>query len=262
MIWNTSEIVILPILTVVFIALIEGGFRLGGRRSSNHVPDAALSSHVDTLKSALLGLLALLLGFTFAMAVSRYDVRKELVVQEANAIGTAYLRAQYLPDAMAHDVQDHLRSFVDARLEFYNAGIDPDRITTANAAAADIEKKLWAQAIAVARTMPESEPASLFIESLNDVIDTREKRQAALDNHVPESVIALLFFVSAVGMGFIGYGCGLAGKRRPISTALFGLLIVVVLLVILDIDRPRRGLTEVSQASLLRLQDDLKKDGS
>jgi hypothetical protein len=240
--------------------LIEAGFRLGLRHSSRVALDTSLLPHVDTLKSALLGLLALLLGFTFAMAVSRHDTRKELVVQEANAIGTVYLRAEYLPEAVATDVQDLLRSLVDARLEFYNVGIGPDLLAVANKKAADIEKKLWSHAVSMARTMPQSDPVGLFIESLNDVIDLQEKRQAALDNHVPEAVVSLLFFVSALGMAFIGYGCGLAGKRRPVSTALFAFLIIVVLLVILDVDRPRRGLTEVSQASLLRVQADLKKD--
>jgi len=89
---------------------------------------------------------------------------------------------------------------------------------------------------------PRSVPLGLFVDSLNDVIDLHEKRLQALENHVPEAVLYLLYGVAAVALGFIGYGCGLDGQRRAVSTALVSLLIALVLMVIIDIDRPRRGL--------------------
>ena len=258
MIWYINEYILFLITLFSFMVVIEGGFQLGKRYQHAHYDDA-MTAHVSSLQSALLGLLALLIGFTFAMSISRYDSRKELVVEEANAIGTTYLRAQYLQSPQKENISTLLKSYLDARIEFYDVGIDSDAIKTANKKANQLEKDLWKQVIIVTQT--DQQPAvRLLIQSMNDVIDLHEKRQAALENHVPEAITGLLFFVSVFGMGFIGYGYGLTGKRRHISTALFAFLIAVVLTTILDIDRPRRGLIEISQASLVRLQRDLNEN--
>jgi hypothetical protein len=258
MLWGMNELALVLAFFAGFLVAVEIGFRLGVRRSDRS--DESDRTFVNSLLAALLGLLALLISFTFFMAVSRFDARRSLVLDEADAIGTTFLRSKFLPAEQQKAVQELLRTYVSARLAFYEAGIDPERIEKANAEAIRIEGKLWALAVEAAAQDPRSAPRSLFIESLNDVIDLQEKRQVALDNRVPGTVLYLLLAVSVASLGLLGYNCGLAGRRRLTSNALFGLLIVLVLATILDIDRPRRGLIKVSQDSLVRLQATLTRN--
>ena len=257
MLWGIDEFLLFLAALAAFALAMEAGFRLGRRHRDRS--DGYTTTHVSALQAALLGLLALLLGFTFAMAVSRFDTRKSLVVDEANAIGTTYLRAQLLPPPQRQELVTLLKAYVAARLAFFDAGVDKARLDAAYAAASRIEGQLWASAIVLAEQDRRSVTAGLFIQSLNDVIDLNEKRRVALENHVPDIVIYLLFAVSMVAVGFIAYGGGLAGQRRHGSTAIFALLIALVLATILDIDRPRRGLVQVVQDSMTRLKADLEK---
>lgn len=258
MLWQSNELALLVAFLVCFLAAIEVGFR-GGLRLAGGADDAT-KAHISALQAALLGLLALLLGFTFFMAAERYDARRALVLEEANAIGTANLRAQFLPTESQQQAKALIRAHLAARIAFFAAGVDAKRVEQANNEAARLEQQLWELAVAAAKVDPASEPIALFVESLNDVIDLQEKRQAALDSHVPEAVLYLLLIVSMVSFAAIGYGCGLAQQPRRGWNALFALLIVFVLTMILDIDRPRRGIITVSQDSLIRLQSTLASE--
>lgn len=255
MIWTINELLLLVLAFAVLMVVLEFGFRMGVRASA--ASDEFLPDHVSLLQGSMLGLLALLLGFTFAMAVDRYDLRKALVLEEANAIGTTVLRAAHLPPP--HDEQAWLllNQYVSARLEFYAAGLGSERLARAQGSAAELQKKLWALTVTLAQEQPRSVPVGLFIETLNDLIDDSEKRMAALDNRVPGVVIVLLFAVAGVAMSLIAYHCGLAGHRRLGLNSLFALLIALVITIILDIDRPRSGLVHVSQGSMQRLRDSL-----
>jgi hypothetical protein len=252
MLWVTNLFLLLAIAVAFFLGVVEVGFRIGTRHRSRL--DEGANTHVGALQGALLGLLALLLGFTFAMGVSRFDNRRSILVDEANAIGTTYLRAQFLPDPHGQKARVLLRSYVDARVEFYNAGIDKERIIALNDAALRMNRELWQTADDAAALDQRSVITGLFIDSLNDIIDLSEQRLASIENHVPEAVVLLLLGVTAGALGFIGYARGLNGHRRLGSILMFTLLIAMVLGVILDIDRPRRGFIQVGQDSMLRLQ--------
>lgn len=255
MIWYVNEYLLLLVAFVFFVGVIEASFRLGRRSRAPRDEDG--KTHVGALQAAALVLLALLLGFTFSMAVSRFDSRKELLLDEANAIGTTVLRARFLPEPQRHEAAALLKAYVSARIDLYDAGVDRTRLEAAIDAASRLEDRLWQLAVASAAADARSVPTGLFIQALNDLIDDNEKRRVALDNHVPEAVIFLLFFVSAVALGFVAYGCGLTGRRRFMMNLIFALLIAMVITIILDFDRPRRGLVQVSQDSLVRLKDSL-----
>lgn len=252
-----SEPLLVVAMLIGLLGATELGYRLGVRRQT--AADDSSKAHVNALQGALLGLLALLLGFTFAMAVSRFDTRKGLVLAEANAIGTTYLRARLLPEPYRQELTRLLRSYVDTRLAFYDAGVNPSRIAAANASTESLQEELWRAAIPLAQQDPRAVPTGLFIQSLNDVIDLHEKRVGALENHVPEPVLHLLFGVAAVALGFIGHGCGLSGTRRIASTTIVSALVVLVIAVIIDLDRPRRGLIKVSQDSMVKLKATLNR---
>jgi hypothetical protein len=238
-----------------FAVALEVGFRLGKRRQLRS--DEPEKSHVSALHGATLGLLALLLGFTFAMSVSRYETRKALMVDQANAIGTAALRARLLPAPDAGRAYALLREYTASRLQYNAAGMDDAALLAAEARASGLERQLWEIARSQVMVDPKSQPASLFTQALNEVFDLREKRRFALDDQVPTAVTFLLSAVALTAMGLVAYGCGLNGRRRISPNLTFAFLIALALIIILDIDSPRAGFVRVSQDSLIRLQQTL-----
>lgn len=240
-----------------FLVATETGFRLG-RRAQSSVNETAISE-ISTIQGAMLVLLALLLGFTFSMAMTRFEARKQLVLEESNAIGTTFLRAQVLPEPPRKQVSTLLRRYVDVRLEFHEAGINEKRLREANDRTEELHKQLWSRGAALAEKDSRAVTTGLFLQSLNEVIDLHAKRLTANENHVPETILLLLYFVGIMSMGLIGYGCGLGGHRNFFVTMLASMIIAAVILVIIDFDRPRRGLIKVSQQRMVDLRDSLSK---
>jgi hypothetical protein len=257
--WRLDEGVLFCATIVAFGAILELAFRLG-RRYGVRRSDEAAKTHSNALQAALLGLLAILLAFNFAMADARYEARKALLQEEVNAIRTTYMRALLLPPPQRQAVLALLRTYVATRLEFGRAGIDPALLEVANASTAHLEAHLWTLVRTVAAHHPSEAATGEFMQAVNDMVNVTEKRRAAQENHVPEVVLHLLFLVAMGALGFIAYGYGLTGQRRHSSTALFAVLIALVLTLILDLDRPRRGFIRVSEDSLLRLQATLGQD--
>lgn len=241
----------------IFLMIIEASFRLG--RRLRKPADESARTHISALQAALLGLLALLLGFTFAMSVTRFETRKNLVLEEANAIGNAYWRSQLIPVAHRPMVADLLHEYTSAALDYHLADRDSPRFSIANATARRIERQIRTAVAATAETPP-SISTIMFIQAINEMAQTNEKRRVALENHVPEPVFYLLFIVASGAMAYIAYGTGLHGRRRPISTGLFAALISLVLTFIVDIDQPGSGLIQVSQESMQRMQATLEQE--
>ena len=172
MLLGVDEVILFFLGVAIFLAVIELGYRLGlGHRDAS---DDAGRTHITALQSALLGLLALLLGFTFAMAVSRFETRKTLVLEESNAIGKAYWRSQLIAPARRGELAKLLKDYVATRLEFHLAAADQARLDAANMASARIEQQLWA---AASRQLPAVPGCHRGIE-LHCVRD-RAERQAS-----------------------------------------------------------------------------------
>ena len=205
-----------------------------------------------------MGLLALLLAFTFSMSVTRYETRKQLLVDEANAIGTTYLRSQMLPEPYRSDVAKLTGDYVASRLRDYGTVLNEQEFETEELNGRRLQNQLWSQAIAAAAKDPQPVPTGLFISSLNDVIEVAAKRAAARENHVPQPVLTFLFLVTILTMGLLGYGCGLGNHRNIAATSTVCLLVSLVILTIMDLDRPRRGLITISQKPMLELRDSLR----
>jgi hypothetical protein len=247
-------------LWLIFLLLIgfllsadEVGYRVGNRQR-----DAASDlarSQFSHLQGALFGLFALLLGFSFAMALSRFDDRQDMVVEEANAIGTVALDVQLLPDAQRSQATDLVRRYVDLRVEARSGAnlLTPRRLAL-DAQTAELQDQLWQHAVAAAQANPQSVPAGLFLQAVSDMGDAKEERDAALANHVPESVLFLLFVFAILTSATVGYGNALAGGRALGMAVVFTVLIVNVLMVILDLDRPGRGVIQVNQEAMFNLQ--------
>ncbi|WMD20301.1 hypothetical protein RAS12_27455 [Achromobacter seleniivolatilans] len=256
MLRNLDESLLFVVGVIVFLVIIELCFRLG--RKQRKPADEAHKTHITALQTALLGLLALLLGFTFAMSVTRFETRKNLVLEEANAIGNAYWRSQLIAPAVRDEIARLLLDYTAAALEFHHADNDTPRFDAANATARRIERQIRALAASTADNPP-SISTIMFIQAINEMAQVNEKRRVALENHVPEPVFYLLFIVSMGSVAFIAYGTGLYGRRRLVSTGLFAALISLVLTFIVDIDQPASGLIQVSQESMVRMKATLEQ---
>jgi uncharacterized membrane protein len=243
------------VLFVAMVATVEITMWFGGRVRAREGEEKQESS---TVPSAVLGLLALLLAFTYALAANHYDIRKELVLRESNAIGTAWLRTDFAPAPARDELRDVLRRYADLRVEFSAAGTDLDRHTGMLSESDRVLARMWS---AVTRAMEGRTPTpidALIVASVNDVIDAHAARLRAMRDHVPELVIFLLMAVALIAVGIVGYASGRAGKRNHLTQLVLPALLVAVISVTLDLDRPRRGMITVSQQSLIDLQQSLK----
>jgi hypothetical protein len=221
------------------------------KRNTDEKQEAGLS----TIYGGMLGLVGLLLGFTFAMALSRFEVRRQLVVDEANAIGTTWLRADTLPEPYCDAEKMQLYEYVEARLDFYAAGLDTVRVETALRRAAQLQDALWRQAVEAAEKQP-TPITGLFIQSLNEMIDLQASRLDALENRIPSSVWVVLLTVSAAASAMNG---ALYPRRTSIAFLLVPLVLASVMALIADLDSSRRGLIRISQGSMLRIENTMKE---
>ena len=257
--YNINSVLIAGVLLVSMVLAIEMGYRLGLR--TQVAANDAFKTHVNTIGASLLGILALLLGFTFSLSLQRFDNRSQAVVEEANAIGTTYLRSQLLPASVRSDVQKLLREYLELRIQASAITlVDQAEREMLLAKANHAQTALWAYARQAAEEEPNPVTSGLFIQSLNELIDNFGKRDAALNRHVPEVVLLLLYVTFLMAGAIVGYGSGVAGYRTSFATYIMVALIVVLVFIIIDLERPRRGLIEVSQKSLIDLQTVINMD--
>lgn len=236
-------------IVVLVLLAIEGGRWLGHRRAvrSEREKDAPIGAMVGST----LGLLAFMLAFTFGMASARYDVRKSLVLDEANAVGTTYLRAAMLPDRNG-EIRSLLREYVDARLAAVQTGKVVENIQRSE----EIQQQLWREATAVAQQHPGSIVVGLFVQSLNDVIDLHAKRvTAGLRNRIPGTIWLGLFVLAVLSLGAMGYHAGLTSPSRSLAVLAVAFAFSAVIGLIVDLDRPQEGLLTVSQQALIDVQE-------
>jgi hypothetical protein len=235
---------------------LEGGYRLGRWRHA-HPPDEK-EGPVGAMVGSVLGLLAFMLGFTFGLAAARFDARRQVVLDEANAIGTTYLRARLLPEPQRTEVVQLLRELVDVRLPAGQYSDSDQVVAQAVTRSEELHERLWARAAAVAEKTPTPITAH-FIQSLNEVIDLHAKRvMLGLRSRIPLSIWIGLFGVAILGMASTGYQVGLAGTRRSPAAIAFVLAFAAVLLLVADLDRPGEGLLRTSQEAMVDLQRSMR----
>lgn len=232
--------VIAGVLFVGVLACIEIGRRIGKQRQQmGQDPGKAGTGAID---AAVFGLLGLLIAFTFSGAAGRFDSRRLQIVNEANAIGTAYLRVDLLPPETQPEIRETFRAYTDARLAIYKAIPDMDKVQKQLAVAAVQQDKLWKLGLAACAKAPTPAVMSLFVPALNEMFDVATLRMAASDLHVPGIVIVMLFVIAMWCALLAGFDMA-AGKGRSMMHYVgFALLIALVVFVILDMEYPRLGL--------------------
>jgi len=200
---------------------------------------------------ATLGLLAFMLAFTFGLAGTRFEARRQLLQTEANAISTTYLRSDLLPEPMHTDAQTLLKEYVDARL----AGTTPGKLTESISKSEEIHRRLWSQAV-LAIQKEKSVSTSLFSQSVNQLIELHSQRiTAGLRSRIPSAIWIGLYLVLILAMAAVGYQEGMASKRRSIAVITLVCGFSIVLFLITDLDRPGQGYLQTSQEAMM----DVKK---
>jgi hypothetical protein len=196
-----------------------------------------------------------MLAFTFGLAATRFDARRMLVLEEANAIGTANLRAGLLPEPNRSEIRKLFREYVDVRLQ----AVNPDATEQAVSKSSELHRALWSQASEVAALDNHSILTGIFVQSLNEVIDLHAKRvMFALHNRIPELVWLVLYFIAILSMTALGYQEGLSGSRRSLAVLALAFTFSAVMLLIADLDRPQEGMLRAGQRTMLDLRESLK----
>ncbi len=251
---NTPTLIIAIILLVaVFISYLLGVW-LGNYQKKNN--PHAKAEGVGPLEGALLGLLALLLSFTFSMSASRYDKRNSLITEEVNDIGTVFLRAGLYPDSIRILFREDLRQYVETRIAYYEAGSSQSAIDRSLADAAILSNRIWDRASSLSRGSSATLPHSLMVPAVNAMIDVVTSRDAARHARVPASIFWLLIILTILGSLIIGYSKK-EKKNDWIVLTIYSLMTVITIYTIIDLDHPRQGIirTDTAHKKMVELRE-------
>ena len=241
-------------VVLTFLA-VEAGFRVGRWRQGR--AEHERETPVGAIVAAILGLLAFLVAFTFGMAASRFEIRRGLVLDEANALKTAYLRAALVPEPHRTEIRTLLRDYVDLR----PGGVEEGMAVPALARSEKLQGQLWAQAVIVAEKNP-TPLTGLFIQSLNEVTDLHAKRvTVGMRNRIPITIWWSLYFTAILAMVGVGYHEGLTSTTRTLATLVLVVTFSGVLWLLEDLDRPQEGLIKVSQQPMIDLRKSMIPPG-
>lgn len=231
-------------IALVLVGTSELAFRIARRRARK---DAA--KELGTTQASTLGLLALVLGFTLAMAESRYNSRRQVVLDESLAVGTTYLRSDFLPEPQRSRSRLLLREYIDARIAFFHSEAATPR-------SQELHTRLWSELAAVAPAH-DTPLVGTYVTSLNQMIDLEAARDIVLAARVPWTIHLLVIVVAIVALGINGYAVGLGRIRIPVSLTVVPLLVAFAYGVLLDLDRSRAGFISTGDAPMERLQKSL-----
>jgi len=236
-------ILLLPIgLFCLMVAATLAGHRLAsGRSRRTDAEDSAGTSAVD---AAVLGLLGLLIAFWFSSAGTRLDMRRSLIVEEANAIGTAWLRLALLPQDVQPVIRGLFREHVDVRIEQAPAS-KPDASKRLAARADEVQSAIWRHAVDAAPRCESDQAAAILLSSLNEMFDAAARHQASYDAHTPTLILVLVLVVGAFSGLLAGHDMGTRGPVNWLHAIAFAVVVSLTVWVIYDLEMPRYGLIRV-----------------
>jgi hypothetical protein len=246
-------------LFIGMLFLLEIGRRIGIRRLTND-PEGVRAG-TGAIEGAVFALLGLLIAFTFAGAASRFDARRHLIVEETNAIGTAYLRLDLLSASMQPALRESFREYVDTRLEVYRKLPDVQAAKAELAKAAKLQEDIWTQAVAASQAPGAAAAAPmLLLPALNQMIDITTTRTMATRLHPPLIIFVMLFGLALASALLAGYGMAGGKSRSWLHMLGFAAIMAASVYVILDIEFPRLGLIQVDafDQTLVELRESMK----
>jgi hypothetical protein len=242
---------------VVLLSIaVEAGYRTGLRqRRANE--SAEKTTRGDVTLGAMLALLGLMLAFTYAFTLSRADARKQAIVEEANAIGTAFLKADFLPESGRGVLQEGLLDFARARIITQEQVKDHASRDATLARMAEAQSRLWPALEQALRGKPLGPYETAMMQAVTEVLDAQTRRTTAAFDRMPPVVTLLLLAIAALALAVAGHNTGLKGSISRPRTAGFVLILSFLMLVILDFDRPQAGFIRLNNAPLLSVVEDM-----
>lgn len=249
--WILDHPIALFLVSAVVLCLAG----LAGAALRNRSAEVPPEEYFGTVLGATLTLLGLILGFSFSMATSRYDERKHLEEEEANAIGTEFVRAQVLPTLEAARVQSDLKAYLQARISFYTAPGESD-VRSADLETARLQTKLWDEVAPIGAAKRTAVDA-LVLSGMNDVLNSQGYTQAAWWNRIPTAAWSLMAIIGAAASFLVGYGSA-RSKGRYYFLAIVPFLASIAAMLIADLDSPRGGLIRVTPQNLTSLSASLR----
>jgi len=242
-------------LAALMLLACEGGFQAGRRTARRGHPKAF--DNAMNWQGAVLGLAALLIGFTFAMAVTRFDARKHVLISEASAVEATYDRTQLLDDSVGDTVRSLIRRYIDVRIALYDVSVDSRRTASLERSSADLQAQIWARLVAVGRADPRSTTSPLVLQAATEMFERAAERTATREIPVPPTVFIVVVLVSAFAVASIGYTLGLSGARMTFGMFVIPLLVAGVIMLVIDIAHPSLGIVRVPDLPMLRLRESL-----
>ena len=245
-------------LFIGLLVCLEFGYRIG-RRSCEKNPGLAHEG-IGVIEAAVFALLGLLLGFSFSGATSRLETRRELVVKEANAISTAYLRLDEVPAPDQPELRRLFRIYLDSRLRAYQKLPDLKAVDAELVQTDRIQQEIWSRAVAASRTDSTQNCARLLLPALNDMIDVTVSRTIALHTHLPALILVLLITVALVSALLAGYAMAKRQTRSWGHMLVYSLVIAATVFSVIDLDYPRSGFIRLDAAdkALIKLQESIR----
>lgn len=243
-----TERAILVSLALFFtlLAALEIGYRIGDASTKNN-PQLAHEG-IGVIEAAVFALLGLLLAFSFSAGLSRLEVRRHQIVEEANAIGTAYLRLDLLPGEVQPGMRQRFRDYLDARLNLYQHLEDHQASAQFIARAAQLQREIWSGAVSARGTDPGQNIGRLLLPAINQMIDISTARMIAMRTHLPPLILVLLLSVAALSGLMAGYAVAKRRSRSWLHMVLYAAVVAVTIYAVLDLDYPRSGFIHLDAA--------------
>jgi len=257
----SSVLLVLAVVLGLFVGLlvcVEVGYEVGRRRAARD-PDGARAGQA-AIEVAVFGLLGLLLAFTFGGAASRFDARRGLVVEEANDVGTAWLRLDLLRAEDQPALRDLFRRYVDARIAMYKKMPDFEAARVELAKANTLQTEIWTRSLEGCRRAGGPEATLLLLPALNAMIDITTTRTRAALTHLPGPILGALLVVALLSAIVAGHAMSVAPTRNVLHGVLFAAAVAVTIYVILDYEHPRVGLIRLDHSDevMSELRESLK----
>lgn len=246
------------VLALVMFVLFALAVRLGQWVARRRGPKAE-GGDPGLLVSSSLGLMALLLGFTVSMAVGRYEERRSAMVAEGNAIGTFIYRTDFLPEQDRAATLAALEPYVAARVRVGEQGVTKAQLADARARQAVAQQRVWDAVVAASAGFTDGSYRMLTVGAANDMFDMATARDVSLENRLPATLVLLLLFFPLASMVLIGYSSDTSGRAHRLASFEMILLLTLVLALIGDLNRPRRGTIIAPQEVMLAAQEQLRQ---
>ena len=245
-------------LFVGMLIFLEVGYRIGSYGVEKHLE--LEHEGTGTIEAAVFALLGLLVAFTFGGAMTRLEARRAMIVQEADTIGTAYLRVDILPAAEQPAVRELFRQYLDARLSGYVNLQQRDVANREFARATSIQQQIWTRAVAAGQVDATHNIARILLPALNDMMNVTTSRAIALDTHLPGLIFLLLICVALLSALLAGHAMAKRKHRSALHMVLYAAIISITIYTVLDLEEPRSGLIRVDRAdqALIELRNSIR----